>query len=374
MMEIEEQRAVARKEAQAQNLNMPFRFFCPEGETKQIAIVDEIPDFFRHEHCMKNSRTNRWDVFSECINENANCPVCKVTDRPSYFGMFLTCLDLTPYETRDGVSVPWSKKLLVVKTSQQKKFTRFHEKHGTLRGMILDMTRDGEKDSGIGNDIEFVDFMEEDELLTYETEYVDQNKKKHPIIGHEVFDYGALFPRPTEQQLRAIVGGKAEPGSREDDARLPARRAPAGRSRDEFDDDTADGAPPRRARTAVAATRGRSVAPPEEDAEEAEEAGEEAPRATRRHAPTARAATPATTRRAAPVVDDPNEEDDLPEPPPRATRTGAARAAATPARNTTRAARPDPEEADDAGDADAEEAAPRRDASSLAEKRRMLRR
>lgn len=262
-MSEEHERQEAQREAARSQMGMPFRFFCPVGETREIVIIDDAPDFFRYEHNLKNSRSGKWDIFCACINEVANCPICKNADRPAYFAMYLTVIDLTGYETKDGEEVPWSKKLLVVKSAQQKKIVRLYERHKTLRGMVLSMTRDGDKDAAIGNDIEFVEFMSEEDLETYESEYVDQNGKRHEVIGHEVFDYDELFPEPTEQQLRAIVGGKAEPGSLEDDQNetrsmrgRAAERSRAGRGgRDEQDDDEQDDR--RETRSRPARGRGR---------------------------------------------------------------------------------------------------------------------
>lgn len=342
-MEQEQERQAARKEAAQMNSNMPFRFFCPVGETRQIVVVDDKPDFFRHEHNLKNNRSGKWDIFCACINESTNCPVCKAAERPSYFAMYLTVIDLTPYVNKDDIEVPWSKKLLVVKSAQQKKITRLWQREGTLRGMILDMTRDGEKDASIGNDIEFVEFMEEDELATYETDYVykDQQgvEKVKPIIGHEVFDYDELFPLPTEQQLRALVGGRPEAGSRDhDEVRTPARRAARG---DDFNDP-----PPARTASRTAPAR-REIAP-----EDRPDAGVERP---------TRAAPSARTGRVARAVE-PEAEPEEEAAEPRAT----ARRAAPPAR-TGRVTRADPE-------VEPEEAEPpQRRGSSLAERRQQLR-
>lgn len=207
----------ARRDARKAAGFMPFRFFCVPGETRQIVVVDDELQFFRFEHALQDKRSGKYDNFVPCIREHMDCPACSVDSREPYFAMYLTIIDLTPYEARNGDTVEWSKKLLVVKPMQQKKFIRLFEQHGTMRGMILDMTRDGDKDAVIGNDIAFIDFMEEDELAEYETEYVDKENKAHEIIGHEAFDYDVLFPEMTEQQIAALSGGKSGTalGSRE---------------------------------------------------------------------------------------------------------------------------------------------------------------
>ncbi len=374
-MAVEEERAQARKEAATQNANMPFRFFCPVGETREVVVIDDAPDWFRYEHNLKNNRSGKWDIFCACIAEHANCPVDKVAERPAYYALYLTVIDLTPYVNKDDVEVPWSKKLLVVKFQQQKKFTRLFEREGTLRGMVLAMTRDGDKDASIGNDIEFVEFMSEEDLATYETtiEYTKDNKKMtREVIGHEAFDYDELFPMPTEQQLRALVGGRPEPGSRdeEESAGRTSRRAPA---RD-FD------APARPARSRPA--RGEETIDPDDLPDAGEEAEAPPPRRgaaapARRAAAPAPAAAPARrTRAAAPPPEEEVYEDEPEEeaPPPRRAAPAVARRAApapaaAPARRAAppqRAARPDPE-------ADQEEDPPQRSGGSLAERRRALR-
>ena len=343
-MEEEEAKAQARREASAMSMNMPFRYFRPpNSEPGEYIIVDDAPDFFRSEHNLKDKRTGRYSIFCACIDEFATCPVCKVAERPAYFAMYLTIIDLTPYTDKNGNEVEWSKKLLVVKPAQQKKFTRLLERHKSLRGMLMEAVRDGEKDSAIGNEQEFIEMVPEEELLIYETEYTDKKDKVHVIIGHEPFDYDELFPMPTEQQLRALVGGAAEPGSRDDDDRTlgrsrssrPARSAP----KDGWDDD----APPRRARAsreeaeeepaaAPATRRGRAAVaedPPwddeDGDAEDADTPVRRTRAATTSRAVDTRDAPQRPTRRAAPARDEEEEPPARPTPQSLAERRRALR-------------------------------------------------
>lgn len=293
------------------NADMPFRFYCPVGETRELIVVDEKPDFFRYEHNLKDRRSGKWTVFTACINESENCPVCKSAEREAYFAMYLTVIDLTPYTNKDNEEVAWSKKLLVVKPAQQKKLTRMYERLGSLRGVVLSMTRDGDKDASIGNDIEHIETMSEDDLLTYETEYTDKKNVAHVVLGHEPFDYDALFPMPTAQQLRAIVGGQPEPGSREDNdsdtPRATSRRAPSrGQSGDDWDQQ------PRRAAAPARRAATREIDPDDDPSVGADP--DDAPPPARRAAPTrgapartapsrAAARPVAVARRAAPADD-----------------------------------------------------------------------
>lgn len=273
-MQEEQERAEARREAQQAMSGAPFRFFTPVGETREIVIVDEAPDFFRHEHNLKDGQ-GKWRVFTSCIAEHANCPVCMSNpDKAAYFAMYLTIIDLTPYVNSDNIEVPWSKKLLVVKPAQQKKIMRLYERLGTLRGTVLAMTRDGDKDASIGNDIEHVDTLSEGQLAEYYNTYVDKHNKQIEVIGGEPYDYDAIMPAQTEEQLAAIVGGHSNSyGSHASNAGLPrsrpGSRAPSQGTGDGWQDD----APPARGPAARPGARpaGRPaprMAEPEAGAEE----------------------------------------------------------------------------------------------------------
>lgn len=354
-MQEEQVKAEARKAAREASFGAPFRFFCMPGESREVVIVDEMPDFFRHEHAMLTKGTKRWDTYVPCVAEHANCPACDVAERPSYFAMYLTIIDLTPYEDKNGDTVEFSKKLLVVKPTQQKKIMRLYDRHKTLRGMVLNMARDTKEDAQIGNDIEFVEFMDEEDLLTYETEYVDQKNVAHPVICHEPYNYEEFMPDMTDKQLRAIIGGRPDAGSRESNARELANdswneptRAPRTASRrgapapDDDQDDDAPSPAPRRA--------ARGAAPAEEPAPA---------RTTRRTAAEPAEAAPSrSTRRAAPAPepegDDLDPDTGLPwdeegegqeaEPAPRAAAPSQRRAAAPRGRAAPAQQEEEPEE------------------------------
>lgn len=357
-MQEEELRQEARKEAREAMSEMPYRFFCPVGDSREICVIDAEPAFWRYEHNLKNPDSGRYDIFTACINDHAACPVCKNNERQPYFAMLLTIIDLTPYINSKDEEVPWSKKLLCVKPAQQKKIMRLFEREGTLRGAVLMMTRDGEKDASIGNDIELVEFLDEDTLAQYETSYFDKKDKEHIVIGHEVFDYDNLFPMPTEEQLRAIAGGRPEPGSRSHD-RAALRGGGRGRGDDSGDgwdrggerDAPARRGPPARGAAAAPAARAmtrRATAPAEDEPVEDVE-----PRTPVRRAPPGRAAAPAAPAGRAPVrrAAAPVEDDAPQRPAPRAPLRRAAAPVEEP-----------------------EEQAPARAAGSLASRRAALRR
>lgn len=240
--EVELERQKQKAEQRKATGNMPFRFRVPVGETRRIIICDEAPDFFMYEHALKDAE-GRWGrLFTGCVKTFDNCPVCEAQKQESYYAMFLTCIDLTPFTLRDGTEVEFSRKLLVVKPAQQKKFLRFFNKEGTLRGASFDMSRDGDKDSAIGNDIEFVEFVSEEEMESYTRSWKDRDGKRHTENCDEPIDYAEMFEEPTTEGLRRLVGGDPAPGSRMQSERELARRPASAGKR---------GAPSRPSRAAV---------------------------------------------------------------------------------------------------------------------------
>lgn len=265
-MEEEAAKAKARQEARKNQQNMPYRFRVPVGETRQVVVLDAAPDFFQYEHTLKGPE-GFWNVHTGCIKEHDACPVCEASGKDSTYCMYLSVLDLTPYTNRNGEEVPFSRKLFVVKNQQQKKIMRMFQREGTLRGAILNCTRDGEKEPQIGNDIELDNWMEEADLATYQREWVDRENKVHVEDCSQPYDYEALFQEPTAESLRALVGGRPTPGSTAANREALSRPA-ARRDRDDWEDADAQGtyedeaaAPPRRAAPAPARRAPAAAAP-----------------------------------------------------------------------------------------------------------------
>lgn len=212
---ITEETENEKRRREQSGVRKPFRFYVPAGETRTIIICDDQPDFFLYEHALMDSQ-GRWGrEFCGCIKTFDNCPVCKSSGKESYYAMVLTCIDLTEFTTKTGETVDFSRKLLVVKTSQQKKFLRAHQKHGTLRGAVFEMTRDSTQEASIGADIEFLEFLPEDDLLTYTRSWKEKSTGKTVTEKcYEPYDYATIFEEPTEESLRRLVGGEPSPGSR----------------------------------------------------------------------------------------------------------------------------------------------------------------
>jgi hypothetical protein len=330
--ELEYQKQKQEERKNSAGNQQPFRFYTPSGESRQIIICDDAPDFFFYEHALKDEQGRYNRVFSGCTKVFSNCPVCESTGRESYYALALTCIDLTEFESKNGDVNEFSRKLLIVKPAQQKKFLRFYEKEGSLRGALFEMTRDGDTDASIGNDIEFVEWVPEEEMLTYVRTWQDRDRKTHTENCDEPYDYEAIFPDPDDETLMQLVGGRPQAGSRAANSRTlnsnssrdrgtsrpsaPAARPARGRQaaaedgadyEDADDTRTQSRSASRGGRAAEAparATRGRT-APPEDtgyddppfdpdDPDAADDAP--APRSTRRGAPPPTRAAPSVAR------------------------------------------------------------------------------
>lgn len=302
----------------------PFRLYLKAGETKEIAVLDDGLDdlFFTYEHNLKNNQSGYWDIYTGCVKEDQVCPICESAERESYYALMLSVIDFTEYTDRKGTVHEFSRKLMCVKPGQIGKFLRFIKREGTLRGAVFTLSRDGDSDPQIGNDIEFVEFIEEEALVGYEREWKDREGKVHVEACSEVFDYDKLFPPAVSEELAVLVGARPAPGSarevaeefKEDEEDMEGDEELEDEDQEEqpWEDDAEEEVeekPARKARGASAratrgaargATRGaatRGAAREEEPEEELEEESEEeAPaRRSRRAAPPKTA--PASTGR-----------------------------------------------------------------------------
>lgn len=191
--------------------NTPFRFYVPVGEVKQGIILDAEPSFFMYEHQLKDERSGKWNKFVPCVAEHENCPACEVSGQEGTYIMFLSVLDLSEYEDKKGVVHEFSRKLLAIKPRQQSKFMRKFDREGTLRGAKFEFARDDPKSASIGDDIQFLEFVDEEELDNdYWTVYTDREGKDHEENQAEPFDYLELFPEPTLEYVEKMVGVRTE--------------------------------------------------------------------------------------------------------------------------------------------------------------------
>lgn len=217
----EQEEVQKRRDARQKEFDGPKRLYLKPGETREICIVDEAPDFFMFEHQIYNGKKPNLPYYSYCgcVKEYETCPAC-AKHGDSNFNLYLTVIDFAEYTNKAGEVVEFSKKLMVVKSGSQRKFIRRHEKSGSLRGQCVTLTRDGDKDPVIGNDIEWDDKMDEGELNeAYIRTWTDRKKKEHSENCGEVYKYEEIFDEPTIENIQSALTGEnavdAPAGSRQ---------------------------------------------------------------------------------------------------------------------------------------------------------------
>lgn len=208
----ESERVVAdAKRRQEESGKNPFRFYLNVGDEKSFIVLDDEPTFLRWEHEEWDDRNKRMNHYG-CISATDNCPACDNLENKSYFAMYLTVIDLTPFDTKAGDHVEFSKKLLVVKSNQHKVFYRRFDKSGTLRGVVFDCFRDKKTDARIGGTLDYAEILEEDDLLGYVREYEDRDGKPQ-TTDIQPYDYLDMFPETTVASLEEIFGSAPAAGS-----------------------------------------------------------------------------------------------------------------------------------------------------------------
>lgn len=158
-----------RQEAEYQrNKDTPFTFWLKPGSEAEVIVLDSGEPFFVSLHKVKDARGKFVDEV--CIADSGQtCPICASTGKEASYTMVLSVLDRRPYQTKDGKTIKASKKLMLVKGRNLPKFQRVYEgkaKHN-LRGIKLVCRRDGEKESAMGEDIEFGGRVSEEFLLKF---------------------------------------------------------------------------------------------------------------------------------------------------------------------------------------------------------------
>lgn len=216
-----EEELVRQREAserRASGLYMPFRFWVGVGEQREVVVLDSQLGPCFYEHQIQNPRTGKWDVYEACPKEWEPCPLCD-HQKDSYYVMMLTVMDLTPYTNKQGQTVGHSRKLLAVKAQQQPFFMRQFDRHQTLRGLQLLMSRDTKQTAGIGNP-EFIQLhSEEDIVASFGHEQVlaqDGKVLKERNADCFPFPYDRLFTKPSAEDLRSRYGGTPPAGSRQE--------------------------------------------------------------------------------------------------------------------------------------------------------------
>jgi hypothetical protein len=199
---------------------VPSRFRCEKNETKRIVVLDEKFTFGMREHSFQNWNENgRWTT-ERCISEWDICPLCSKDNVNTYDIILVTVLDLTPWTTKEGTTVEYTKRVLGLKKNDLAAFQGLMGVHGSLRGLVLDMTRgNGEKESASGKPTYVSTLSEEDMLSEFGHEARLSDKGTVIVPANDsvnVWNYDKYFGVPSKSELIRKYGLPAIPGSVEE--------------------------------------------------------------------------------------------------------------------------------------------------------------
>lgn len=210
------QKRERQEEEYQKRKDTPFSFWLKPGTEAEVIILDKGAPFFVSMHKVKiaNGKNGKW-VDEVCIADTGQaCPLCESTGKEGSYTMVLTCLDRRPYKVKSGVNagktIKVSKKLLYVKGRNLPKFERQYNGKAkeNLRGIKILCHRSGEKESAMGEDLEFRGRISEELLAKY-----GENAK--------VADYAKIFAIPSASELAKRYGtakkGKVAGGEEFDD-------------------------------------------------------------------------------------------------------------------------------------------------------------
>lgn len=178
--------------------NTPFTFRLNPGEDAEVVILDSEPPFFVSLHKIKNSR-GRWEDEVCIADTGTTCPLCESTGKQGSYTMVLTVLDRRPYKIKNGPNagkvIKNSKKLLHVKGRNLPKFERQYKgkAKGNFRGVKVQCHRDGDKESAMGEDLQFLGRVSEAALSKFGDNSVPA-------------DYTEIYPIPDATELRERHG------------------------------------------------------------------------------------------------------------------------------------------------------------------------
>ncbi len=248
-------REAQRQEQRRERRNKPFRYKCYMGagtgiDTKtgqpippgNYIILDsdiaQCPVFYEHMLADPDNE-GRHTLPVMCVKEIDNCPVCQTDDRDSSFVMVMSVLDInTRKNRRTGELIPWTKKLLAVKSGQQEWFKRQAQRTGNLRGLHVVSFRDtNQMSAAIGQPEVQTQYTEEQLVQAFshaEVRGVQGNVIKPANSDLYPFDYSKEFNfQETGESLRQKFGGVIPAGSQAETAQewgaagTPAQPAPA---------------------------------------------------------------------------------------------------------------------------------------------------
>ncbi len=179
------------------------RFWMPPDSTKEIIILDDEP-FCIWEHALKINE--KWKGNEHTCRKGIGdsvCPLCQSGANRYYVG-FLTILDHTGFEDKEGKQHTNLRRLFPMKSDTLNRFAKFKERKKSLVGWKVEVTRSGKKSPAVGDMFDFIEKVDpfEDKEFWFISK-ANGGKKKPP----EVYDYREILEPMSVKEMLSIGSG-----------------------------------------------------------------------------------------------------------------------------------------------------------------------
>ena len=217
-------RVKQEKKKQELNAAKPWNVIVGVGESLTVYLLDEGEPFACYQHLNYGGAKGRRGRDLPCIQDGPNaCPVCAAEGKQGTYVMYLTAVIPKETYTKKGDTRPttrlYQKKLIQIKIKMAEVWRRLYEEHGTFRGLVVKLHRDGKLDPISGNQVTFVKKLSEAKIRQYAKAADVSDKDARDYIKKskidEVFDYETIFPTPEPKALAQLAGiGSSTEGMR----------------------------------------------------------------------------------------------------------------------------------------------------------------
>lgn len=206
------------QEAKKAEQGKSFRFFIKKGQEASIIFVDGVlgpkgyltpPRFYEHFTIMPGGKWGNVVCPQQTLPQSGEkCPLCETKDKASLVSLF-TVVDLTPYTTKNGIVIPFTRKLFVAKPTTFELINKLAIKRGGLAGIKFDVSRTGDKSPSVGD---VFDFQEKyTDLAALKAQFTRTFKTKEgtekTVCEFEAIDYDKEIPFRSGDELRAMGFG-----------------------------------------------------------------------------------------------------------------------------------------------------------------------
>ena len=208
----------------------PSRVWMPAETTKRFLFLENDPTcFWEHQYQVNDS----WRNWEPCKKRNKMENVCAICDRfPDRYASFIgyhTVINLTPWEDDKGRVWCFGRQMYGAKLGGKdkpgvlKELGRLKQKHGRMRGLIIEAHRSGAKTESVGDKLTVVEEIEPEAVVAWVKSQlpphiekinegrdsgkemtVDSFLKRSPI---EPFNFEEIIKPRSNAELLSMLGG-----------------------------------------------------------------------------------------------------------------------------------------------------------------------